>query len=236
MKRLLVYGVVLALIGSGCGETRHEVVAPQVRTSPAFVNRLVAGHRPLALVAVDDDGGAALTATIDLADAAVSVEPRALTGPGVAEIWVDLPAVDLETPFVVTVVADRDAHDRSVTIDATAVPGTDDLAATATEIAAVFVRDLNGEAGLPTSTTGLVDGTPVAGLLVVSHYAWFTDDLEIGLSWHIMIAPDDFSELYVRRRDELVPERAWRIDSWSRALAGSSYTLSEIEPPAEVVR
>ncbi|MGD9995603.1 MAG: hypothetical protein AB7L17_02905 [Ilumatobacteraceae bacterium] len=153
-----------------------------------------------------------------------------------AEVWVDLPDTDQETPFTVTVTASRDDAHSSVDVAAIEAPGTDDLAPMATDIAAVYLRDLADTSGLPATVDELTGGTPVAGLLVVSHYAWFTDEYEIGLAWHIMIAPDDFSELYVRPRGELAPTQAWRIDSWSTALAGGSYSLTEIEPPAEVMR
>ncbi|MBI5089161.1 MAG: hypothetical protein HZB15_09970 [Actinobacteria bacterium] len=237
MKRVRVCWVTLALLVAACGDTSDEpVVAPQLRSSPTYVNRVIPGRRPLALVAVEDHGGAALRAAIDLPGAEASVEPAELNDSGVAEVWVDLPPTDREQPFSVTVLADRQDAERAVTIAATAVPGTDDLASTATDIVTVFLHDLAGEAGLPAGPDGLTNGTPVAGLLVVSHYAWFTDQYEIGLSWHIMVAPDDFSELYLRPRNQLVPGRAWRIDSWSTALAGGTYTLGEIEPPAEVMR
>jgi hypothetical protein len=82
----------------------------------------------------------------------------------------------------------------------------------------------------------LTGGTPVAGLLVVSHYAWFTPEYEVGLAWHIMGAPDDFAELYVRPRGGLAPTRAFRVGSWSTALAGGAADVREIDAPAEVTR
>ena len=76
----------------------------------------------------------------------------------------------------------------------------------------------------------------MAGLLVVSHYAWFTDDAEIGLAWHIMVAPDDWAELTIRPRDQLAPTQAFRLNSWSTALAGGDIEIDAIEPPPEVTR
>ena len=152
-------------------------------------------------------------------------------------MWVDLPEVTEEVPFTVTVTAAGGSDDDGVTIAATAVPGSDDLAATAGDIAAVFLDELAGSVdGLPATVEELGSGTPVAGLLVVSHYAWFSDEYEVGLGWHIMVAPDDWAELYLRPRDELTPTRAFRLDSWSTALAGGPFTITEIDPPPEVTR
>lgn len=124
-----------------------------------------------------------------------------------------------------------------MTINATATPGVDDLEATALDIAGVFLERLKDDAPeLPDRTVDLKNGSPVAGLLVVTHYAWFVDELEIGLAWHIMVAPDDFAELYIRPRMQLTPTRAFRLDSWSTALAGGAFTITEIPAPGEVTR
>jgi hypothetical protein len=71
---------------------------------------------------------------------------------------------------------------------------------------------------------------------VVSHYEFTNDDYELGLSWHIMVPPDDWSELYLRPRDELNPTRAFRMSSWSAAMEGGEVEFTEVSPPAEVVR
>jgi hypothetical protein len=105
-----------------------------------------------------------------------------------------------------------------------------------TEIADVFLAGLDAAEGLPADASGLTGGTPVAGLLVVSHYAWFTDDLEIGLGWHVMVPPDDWAELYVRPRSAPAPTAAFRLGSWSTALDGGDTTVTEIAPPADVTR
>lgn len=70
----------------------------------------------------------------------------------------------------------------------------------------------------------------------MTHYAWFTDEYEIGLAWHVMVAPDDWAELYVRPRKVLAPTVAFRLDSWSTALGGGDFTVTEIDAPAEVTR
>jgi hypothetical protein len=214
----------------------------ELTASPQYVNRLIPGRRPLALVTVDAPAGTTAQLTGTATPTAVGVQfVPATVGPGeVAEVWVDLPATDSETPITVVVTCTAESAQHTLTINATAVPGSDDLADDAARIMAAIIDRLQttGEAtaGLPADVGDLPAGTPVAGLLVVSHYAWFTDEVEIGLAWHIMVAPDDWAEVYVRPRGELVPTHAWRLGSWSTALAGGETTLEAIAPPAEVTR
>lgn len=238
--RLLSVFALLA-VGSACMHKSSEGNPSPVTlvVSPAHVQRLIAGERPLALVTTEEQSGAAvdLTAEISLAGAQVAVRPAHLAPGEVAEVWVTLPETSTDTPFTVTVDGARGTTKQPATIAATAVPGVDDLADTAEQIAAVFLHELAGKVdGLPAEVSGLTNGTPVAGLLVVSHYAWFTSQYEIGLSWHIMVAPDDWSELYLRPRGSLQPTKAFKLDSWSTALNGGEYSVTEIAAPAEVTR
>ena len=228
-----------ALACSGSDDDAAPAPAWALVRSPEFVNRVIPGERPLAIVSVDGDGTERidLTGTVSMAGASVTLRPPAITPGEASEVWVSLPATGTETPFEVVVTGTRSGDERTVTIGATAVPGVDDVAGTAEEIVTVFLDELGGSVpGLPTDVADLTGGTPVAGLLVVTHYAWFTDGFEIGLAWHVMIAPDDWSELTVRPRDEVRPTQAFRLDSWSTALAGGEYAITEIEPPIEVTR
>ncbi len=53
-----------------------------------------------------------------------------------------------------------------------------------------------------------------AEILVVEHELFFSEEWELGLSWHVMIAPDDWAEMYLRHRgDELAPSFGARIAS-----------------------
>jgi hypothetical protein len=71
-----------------------------------------------------------------------------------------------------------------------------------------------------------------AEILVVEHELFFSDAWELGLSWHVMIAPDDWAEIYLRHRgDELAPSFAARITSVSGGVAPV-----EVPPPAVVRR
>jgi hypothetical protein len=232
----LVLVAALTACGSGSDEVADEF---DLRTSPEFVNRLIPGTRPLALVTVDSDaeGGVDLAGRSSFDGLVVTIRPDEIGRGEVAEIWVEIPPVDSDVEFAVTVTGVRGSVERSVDVTATAVPGSDDLEPTAREIAEVFLRELGDEVdGLPGDVSELTNGTPVAGLLVVSHYAWFLDDVELDLAWHIMVAPHDFAELTLRPREQLQPTSAYRLDSWSTALSGGAFGITEIAVPAEITR
>jgi hypothetical protein len=65
---------------------------------------------------------------------------------------------------------------------------------------------------------GWVGTTVSPGILEVAHYLFFSDNWEFHVSWHIMIEPYDWAEMYLRQRrdSEIAPSYAFRIDSWSR--------------------
>ena len=55
---------------------------------------------------------------------------------------------------------------------------------------------------------------------------FFDDRWELGLAWHIMLAPHDRAKLCLRPRDELAPTPAFEIASWSTALGATPSTSS----------
>jgi hypothetical protein len=215
----------------------------QMTSSPEFVQGVIPGERPLAIVEIlDGEDPVALTGSGSLEPSGQAVDvtflPPSVEPGGVAEVWAEVPDVTDEELLTVTVTGRRGSVEEQLTITTPVVPFTDELEATALDIAEVFLTGLtDGTVALPEDRNGLTGGTPVASqLLVVSHYAWFTDELEVGLSWHIMVAPDDWAELYVRPRDQARPAAAYRLSSWSTALAGGEFTISEVPPPVEVTR
>jgi hypothetical protein len=64
--------------------------------------------------------------------------------------------------------------------------------------------------------------------LVVSHYLFLSDEWEMHVSWHVMIAPYDWARIELRRRfEETLPSLAFEIPSVS---APAPVTVNEIEP------
>lgn len=69
-------------------------------------------------------------------------------------------------------------------------------------------------------------------ILVVSHYLFFSEDWEMGLQWHIMIAPYDWARVYLRPRDQVQPTHAFEISS----VSDPESVIHEIETPVTVDR
>ncbi len=147
-------------------------------------------------------------------------------------------ATATETELNITIEVATDDTTRTFTKTASVLPWDDDRGDQAAEILGLFTSWLaenRPEIGVTPETE--FEGTYLAPqLLVVSHYGFFDDEWEIGLSWHVMIPPDDFSEIYLRPRSELRPTVAFRIGSWQTALDTGDFQIAEVEPPFEVVR
>jgi hypothetical protein len=73
-------------------------------------------------------------------------------------------------------------------------------------------------------------GTPGGWVHVVNHYQYFSETWELGLDWHVIVPPDDWARIHLRRRwTEATPSAAFEISSVSGGSAPH-----EIEPPESV--
>jgi len=212
--------------------------SPQIVVSPEFINGAIPDSRLVLLVSLAASDGGPVTVTGEAPIALVTVDPSTISGDEVAEVTVVPGPTDTETTIDVTVSAAVGDRTTSVTRTVTIEPWEDDREEQGRRILGLFVdelADVHPELGL-THETSFIGTYTAPLLLIVSHYGFYSDDWEVGVSWHIMIPPDDFAELYLRPRTSLTPTRAFRIDSWQTALETGAYTVTEIEPPAEVVR
>jgi hypothetical protein len=239
--RFSAIAVVALLIPSACGggSTVPTTTVPlAVIVSPEHVNGVLPGSELLLLVGRTDGGNARATVTAQAPGATVSVEPSTISADDVAEVTVIPNATNEETELTVTITVTADSSTETVTRVVTVVPWEDDRDQQAAEILGLFTPWLAAnrpELGL--TPAAVFDGTFVAPhLLIVSHYAFLGDDWEIGVSWHVMVAPDDFAEIYLRPRSELRPTHAFRISSWQTAVATGVYEVTEVGPPTEVTR
>jgi hypothetical protein len=80
-----------------------------------------------------------------------------------------------------------------------------------------------------TSWTPIHNG---AGILIVGHYLFKSDQWELEIDWHVMIAPHDWVKGYLRHRAEVQPSWAGIIESWS----SDNHTIIEVEPPTDIYR
>lgn len=80
-----------------------------------------------------------------------------------------------------------------------------------------------------TSWTPIWNG---AGILIVGHYLFKSTYWEMEIAWHVMIAPHDWVQVYLRPRAEVQPSWAGKIDSWTT----DNETVVEMELPSEIYR
>lgn len=72
----------------------------------------------------------------------------------------------------------------------------------------------------------------VVSPFIVTYYLFFSEEWELGLWWHVMIAPNDWARIYLRRRyQELAPSLAFEIPSLS-----APQEPQQIEPPESIYR
>jgi hypothetical protein len=206
--------------------------------SPEFIQGAIPGAEVVLLVSQDDETAGMAMVTASASGAEVSVRPSEISDIEVAEVTVVPDATATETVLTVTIEAATDDTTRTVTKTASVLPWDDDRAEQAAEILGLFTSWLaESRPELDITLETEFEGTFLAPqLLVVSHYGFFNNEWEIGLSWHVMIPPDDFAEIYLRPRSALRPTLAFRIGSWQTALDTGGYQIAEVEPPFEVVR
>jgi len=156
----------------------------------------------------------------------------------VAEVTVIADAATKERPLAITVTGRRGDVEETAQRSTTVSPWGDDRGDDAARLLTIFTAWLaehEPELGIDAGTE--FSGSFVApGLLVVSHYLYLSDDWELGLSWHVMVPPDDWAAIYLRPRDEAVPTHAFELASQRGALADGVVVVAEVAPPSEVVR
>jgi hypothetical protein len=69
-------------------------------------------------------------------------------------------------------------------------------------------------------------------ILIVEHFLFMSESWEMELSRHVMIAPYDWVEVYLRPRGALTPTWAGEIESWST----NSQLIQETDPPDQIYR
>lgn len=210
--------------------------AVEIEVAPEFVQGTIPGAPLVLLVTLIEGDEATLSATGDGAE--VSVAPDRIGAGEVAEVTVVASPTEEETELGVTIVATADGGTSEVNRTVTVLPWPDDRSQQARGVLALFAVWL----GENRPALGIAEEIAVTGsftaplLLVVSHYTFWTDEWEMGLSWHVMVPPDDFAELYLRPREELIPTMAFRLGSWQTALETGQVDITEVPPPPEVVR
>jgi hypothetical protein len=239
---LLLAGMVVA----GCGSGPPASDTGQPTASAAGIDftldvlphtvagRAIPGAPVVLLVTASGDpseGNVALTA--EAHGATVTVEPADLPPGTVGEVTVVPDAVSAEVTLDVTILGSRGGIEHERTTSVPVAPGEDTIGPEAAALLARFTEWLAAErpdlgVGPDTEFEGDLGGW----VLVVNHYQYVSEDWELGLDWHVMIAPDDWARIYLRHRwTESVPSAAFEISSVS-----GGATPHEIDPPESVWR
>jgi hypothetical protein len=137
-----------------------------------------------------------------------------------------------DVPVRVTFTRGRTVQSTDVSINVS--PGEDTLLEAATPLRDRFVAWLATEHP-ELDITPDTPWTPTIAqphILVVSHYLFFSEEWEMGLMWHIMIAPHDWSRIYLRPRGGMTPTMAFEIPS----VSNPETPIREIEVPAQIDR
>ena len=204
--------------------------------APTAIRMAIPGSKYCFLVVVNDADGSGSPVTIDATAtkaSVVAIEPRELAPGVVGEIWVVADPATSEVSGLLTVTGSREGSTATVTRTIAVFPMADERAADAQPHFERWVAWLTAdrpELGIDAETEW--EPVFVSTLLVVSHYSYWSDEWEMTIAWHNMIAPDDWADVFLRHRGtETTPSIAFRIDSVSGGTAPHA-----IQAPTEIVR
>ena len=252
-----------ALIFTGCWfEPGPEPGAFSLTVLPEQMEDAVPGQICVFLVSVEDEGAGsgretAVSISASASGATLSVEPEMISPGEIAEILVvpeepvlaqtrqdqDAPPIiveDEEEPWTVTlnIRATRAGSEETATVSLDVYAGRgseDELGETAAAYRDLFIPWLSEsqpELGI-TAETEWTSAIVRPHFEVVMYYLFFSDQWEMGVSWHVMIPPYDWSRIYLRHRfTETNPSLAFEIASTS----DEGQEPSEIEPPESLWR
>ncbi len=237
--RCLFCAFALIVLSCGCPGTTPLTFTMDV--TPAEIEDTIPGQVCVLLVTIEENDPAAeagpVTITATANGATAVVDHGTIAEGEVAEVSVTvLPpqsgAVEPEGwPCTAVVRAERGGITREIEVPVTVTSDEEDLLApTAAEMRDRFIPWLaENRPELGIDETTVWNGTIVKPhWLVVSHYLFFSDEWEMHLSWHVMIAPYDWARIELRHRfEETLPSLAFEISSVS---APEPVVVNQIEP------
>jgi len=134
--------------------------------------------------------------------------------------------------LTVGLTAQRGSTEKAHSLTIEVVDRPDDIRPLATELRDRFVTHLeqeNPELGISSETVWTPTITKPQ-ILVVMHYLFFSEEWEMGITWHVTIPENAWSRMYLRPRDQLLPTFGLEIPTYLDP--GSMPAPSE--PPAEI--
>jgi len=233
--------VLLLTLALSCGE-KEEPAPFSMEVIPELMEDAIAGQSCVFLVVVADEGqgsgaGEAVNISATGPGSAVTVDPQAITPGQVAEVTVVPLEAGTGGTLTVTIRGEREGLNQTetVTIDVKGEGGEDGLGPFAAEMRDKFIPWLaanHPEFGI-TSETEWTETIVRPNIVVVMYYLFFSEDWEMGVSWHVTISPHDWTRIYLRHRTtEARPSYAFEISSWS----AEQEEPHAIDPPESVWR
>jgi hypothetical protein len=234
-KKLLCLLVTALLLASGCGEKENDSPFKITVLPQELKGFSISGQSIHYLVTVSDEAKKdAVIVSAMSSEADVTVVDKDIIEGQVAEVIVVPKAESAGKTVTVDIEGKRGSVTDKKSVTFEVIEGEDDRKAYAEELLQMFIPYLaeeHPEYKLTADTKWT--GTMVSPQwLVVSHYLFFTDEWELHLEWHVMIAPSDWVRIDLRHRaDETKPSSAFEISSVS-----GKTTPIPIEVPSEIWR
>jgi hypothetical protein len=184
---------------------------------PVEARMAIPGERVVFLVMIEDFYPDLGPIELEVDGTGVTVDQSTAMTPAngeIAEITVELDESSVETTATVTFQVDTCAiEERTIGI----MPWDDTRSAESQpylERWAAWLAAEHPELGITSATEW--ESEFVMPVLIVSHYAYWNDEWEMVVSWHVMVPPDDFTEVRLRRRGtETAYETAFCQDSFA---------------------
>lgn len=234
-KSCIVAGLISALlVMSGCSKPVDTPFTLQI-VPQELKGFAIAEQQVHYLVTVSEGAGSdPVKISAAAANSTVTVEYPDITQGGVAEVIVTPQAASTGTVVEVTIDGSRGSLTQSKKLMFEVIEGVDDRKDRAEELLELFIDYFAAEhPELNITKDTQWTGTMVSPQwLVVSHYLFFSQEWELHLEWHIMVAPSDWARVDLRKRGtQLTPSAAFEIPSVSQPTEPVP-----IETPAEVWR
>jgi hypothetical protein len=215
LGRTAVLAIALFGIIAGC-DGEGGAGAYSLDVTPGSMNAVV-GQRCVLLVQVKDDQGVGdVEITASAEGAKVIVEYSPIDGKGVAEVTVIPDSTTLGKTVSVTIRGVRGIAENSVEVPIAVIdwdPVDEAVARGYMNKFIPWLAENHPELGIDADTKWTATSAN-PNFLIVRHQLFFSDRWEMGLVWHVMIPPDDWTQIYLRERGkETRPSLAFEITS-----------------------
>jgi hypothetical protein len=213
--------IMTLLLATGCTGAKDANTPFQLSVLPKELKGMsMPGQQVVFLVTVDDEGDASkvpVAISAQAAGAEVKVVFKDILEGQVAEVVVIPAAASVGKVLEVVVTGIRGTATRTEKVAFEVVEWEDSRLEMATQVREKFVGWLalkHPELKIQATTTWT--GTIVSPQwLIVEHYLFFSDEWEMHVERHVMVAPDDWVRIDLRRRfKESRPSLAFEISSW----------------------